>query len=82
MLRGLKIPPTPSLEVCSFCHGERCREARKEVAVVLAICHTLRAQEALSRPYALSGFLEVAHRLLKDGVFVGHDQSIRMGWSS
>jgi hypothetical protein len=47
--------------------------------VVLAIGHALRAHEALGRPYALSGFLEVIHRLIKDGVFVGHDQSIRVG---
>jgi hypothetical protein len=32
----LEIPPTPSLEVCRFGHGERGREAREEVAVVLA----------------------------------------------
>jgi hypothetical protein len=47
--------------------------------VVLSINHALRTQEALSRPYALPGFLEVLHRLVKDGVFVGHDQSIRVG---
>jgi hypothetical protein len=23
----------PGLEVCSFCHGERCREARQKIAV-------------------------------------------------
>ena len=45
--------------------------------MVLAIDHTLRAHEALGRPYALSGFLEVIHRLFEDGVFVGHDRSIR-----
>jgi hypothetical protein len=45
--------------------------------VVLAIGHTLRAHEALGRPNALSGFLEVVHRLFEDGVFVGHDRSIR-----
>jgi hypothetical protein len=45
--------------------------------VVLAIGHTLRAHEALCRPDALPGFLEVVHRLLKDGVFVGHDKSIQ-----
>ena len=50
-----------------------------KVAVVLAFGHTLRAHEALGRPYTLSGFLEVVHRLFKDGVFVGHDQSIRAG---
>ena len=53
----LEIPPTPGLEVCSFGHGERCRKARKEVAVVLAISHALRAHEALSRPDALPSFL-------------------------
>jgi hypothetical protein len=47
--------------------------------VVLAIGHALRAHEALGRPDALSGFLEVVHRLFEDGVFVGHDQSIRVG---
>jgi hypothetical protein len=45
--------------------------------VVLAISHTLRAHEGLSRPDTLPGFLEVVHRLFKNGVFVGHDQSIR-----
>jgi hypothetical protein len=45
--------------------------------VVLAISHTLRAQEALGRPYPLPGFLEVVHRLFEDGVFVGHARSIR-----
>jgi hypothetical protein len=29
--------------------------------------------EALSRPYALPGFLAVIHRLFKDGVFVSHE---------
>jgi hypothetical protein len=48
--------------------------------VVLAIGHALRAHEALSRPDALSGFLEVVHRLFEDGVFVGHDESIRAGF--
>ena len=38
-----------------------------------------RAYEALSRPDALPGFLEVVHRLFEDGVFVGHDESIRVG---
>src|SRR5215208_2071103 len=71
------ILPTPGLKVCRFGHGERRREARKEVAVVLAIGHALRAHEALSRPDALSGFLEVVHRLFEDGVFVGHARSIR-----
>jgi hypothetical protein len=47
--------------------------------VVLAIGHTLRAHEALSRPDTLPGFLEVVHRLFKNGVFVGHHQSIRVG---
>ena len=75
----LEISPTPCLEVYGFCHGERRREARKQVAVVLAIGHTLRAHEALGCPDALSGFLEVVHRFFKDGVFVGHDRSIRTG---
>jgi hypothetical protein len=47
--------------------------------VVLAFSHALRAHEALSRSDALPGFLEVVHRLVKDGVFVGHEQSIRVG---
>jgi hypothetical protein len=33
----------------------------------------------MGRPDALSGFLEVVHRLFEDGVFVGHDLSIRAG---
>jgi hypothetical protein len=73
----LKIPPAPGLKVCRLCHGERCREARKKVTVVLAIGHALRAHEALSRPDALPGLLEVLHSLFEDGVFVGHDRSIR-----
>jgi hypothetical protein len=71
--RRLKIPPTPGLEVCGFCHGERRREACKQVAVVLAFGHTLRTHEALGRPDTLSGFLEVIHRLFEDGVFVSHE---------
>jgi hypothetical protein len=47
--------------------------------VVLAIGHTLRAHQALGRPDALPGFLEVVHRLVKDGDFAGHDRSIRVG---
>ena len=77
MLREIKDPPTPGLEVRRFGHGERRCKARKKITVVLAIGHTLRAHEALSRPDALPGFLEVLHRLLKDGVFVGHELSIR-----
>jgi hypothetical protein len=38
-----EIPSTPSLEICRFGHGERRREARKEVAVVLSVGHALRA---------------------------------------
>jgi hypothetical protein len=75
----LEIPTPPGLEVCSFCHGERRREAREEVAVGLAICHALRAHEALGCPYALPGFLEVVYRPFEDGAFVGHDKSIRAG---
>jgi len=67
----LEISTTPGLKVCCFGHGERRRKARKEVAVILAIGHTLRAHQALGRPDALSGYLEVVHRLFKDGVFVG-----------
>jgi hypothetical protein len=47
--------------------------------MVLAIGHALRAHEALSRPDPLPGFLEVIHRLVEDGVFIGHDPSIRVG---
>jgi hypothetical protein len=54
------------------------RRVRK-VAVVLAIGHALRAHEALGCPDALSGYLEVIHRFFEDGVFVGHDKSIRAG---
>ncbi len=75
----LEIPPAPGFEVCGFGHGERRREARKQVAVVLTIGHALRAHEALGCPDALAGFLEVVHRLFKDGVFVGHERSIRTG---
>jgi hypothetical protein len=57
----------------------RRRKTRKKVTVVLAIGHALRAHEALSRPDALPGFLEVVHRLFEDGVFVGHEKSIRVG---
>ena len=78
MLTG-EIPPTPHFEVCGFCHGERRREPRNEVAVVLAIGHTLRTHQALGRPDALPGFLEIVHRLFEDGVFVGHGQTIRAG---
>jgi hypothetical protein len=65
-----EIPPTPGLEVRGFGHGERRREARGEVAMVLTIGHVLGAHEALS-PDAPSGFIEVVHRLFEDGVFVG-----------
>ena len=81
MLRGLRIPATPGLKVCGFCHDEHRREAREEVTVVLAIGHALRAHEALGRPDTLSGFLEVVHRLFEDGVFVGHARSIRASGS-
>ena len=47
--------------------------------MVFAIGHALRTHEALSRPDALPGFLEVVHRLFEDGVFVSHDRSIRVG---
>ena len=49
-LGRLEIPPSPCLQVCSFCHGERRREARKKVTVVLAIGHALGAHEALGSP--------------------------------
>jgi hypothetical protein len=75
----LDIPPVPCLEVCRFCHGERRREAREEVALVLAIGHALRAHEALGRSDALPGLLEVVHRLFEHGVFVSHKKSIRAG---
>jgi hypothetical protein len=74
----LVIPPTPGLKVCGFCHGERRRKARKEVAVILAIGHALRTHKALGCPDALSGFLKVVHRLIENGVFVGHEKSIRV----
>ena len=74
----LEITPTPSLQVCRFGHGERRREAREEVAVVLTIGHTLRAHEALGRPDTLPGPLEVIHRFFENGVFFGHAQSIRV----
>ena len=69
----LEFPPTPGLKVCCFCQGERCREAGKKVAVVLAFCHALPAHEALGSPYALSGLLEVVQYLFEDGVSVVHD---------
>jgi hypothetical protein len=47
--------------------------------VVLTIGHTLRPQEALGCSDALPGFLEVDHRFFEDGVFVGHEKSIRVG---
>ena len=76
----LKIPPTTRLEIRSLRHGERRREARKQVAVVYAsfASHALRAHEVLSRPDALASFLEVVHRLVKYGVFFGHERSIRI----
>jgi hypothetical protein len=49
--------------------------------VVLTIGHALRTHEALGRPYALPGFLEVVHRLFEDGVFVSHNRSIRTSGS-
>jgi hypothetical protein len=73
----LEIPPAPALQVCSFCHGERRREAHEEVAVILTVRQTLRAHQALSRPDSLSGFLEVVDSLFENGVFIDHDQSIR-----
>jgi hypothetical protein len=47
--------------------------------VVLAIGHALRTHQALGCPDSLSGFLEIVHSLFEDGVFVGHDKSIRAG---
>jgi hypothetical protein len=47
--------------------------------MILAFGHALRAHEALGRPDALPGFLEVVHRLFEDGVFVSHDRSIQTG---
>jgi hypothetical protein len=46
--------------------------------VVLAFGHALRAHEALSRPDALPGFLEVVHRLFENDVFISHERSIRV----
>ena len=77
-LGQLEILAAPGLEVCGFSHRERRREAREEVAVVLAIGHALRAHEALGRPDALSGFLEVVHSLFENGAIVGHEKSIRV----
>ncbi len=48
--------------------------------MVLAFGHALRAHEALGRPDTLPGFLEVVHRFFEDGVFVGHNRSIRTDW--
>jgi hypothetical protein len=78
-MEGLEVASALGLHISHLCHGERRRKAREEVTIVLAIGHALRAQKALSRPDALSGFLEVVHRLIEDGVFVSHDQSIRVG---
>jgi hypothetical protein len=75
----LEISTTPGLKVRRFGHGERRRKASKEVTVVLAIGHTLRAHEALGRPDALASLLEVVHILFEDGIFVGHARSIRIG---
>ena len=47
--------------------------------MILAFGHALRAHEALGRPDALPGFLEVVLRLFEDGVFVNHNRSIRTG---
>ena len=47
--------------------------------MVLTIGHALRGHEALGRPDALPGLLEVVHSLFEDGVFSGHDQIIRVG---
>src|SRR5215208_1358999 len=71
------ILPMPGRKVCRLGHGERRRKASKKVTVVLAIGHALRAHEALSRPDTLACFLEVVHRLVKNGVFIGHDRSTR-----
>jgi len=38
-----RLSATPGLKVCRLGHGERRREAREEVTVVLAIGHALRA---------------------------------------
>jgi hypothetical protein len=46
--------------------------------VVLAIGHSLRAHEALSRLDALPGFLEVVHRLFENDVFISHKRRIRV----
>ena len=45
----------------------------------VALLDALRAHEALGRPDALPGLLEVVHRLFEDHGFVGHDLSIRPG---
>jgi hypothetical protein len=78
---GLKIPPAPGLQVRCFCYGERRRKAREEVTIVLAFGYALRAHEALGRPDALPGFLQVVHRLFEDAVILSHDRSIRTSGS-
>jgi hypothetical protein len=67
-----EIPPTPGLEVRSLGYGERRSESRKEVAVILTSGHAMGAHEALCRPDALPGYLEVVHRLFEN-TFVDHD---------
>jgi hypothetical protein len=47
--------------------------------MVLAFGHALIAYQGDPEPDALSGFLEVVHRLFENGVFVGHVRSIRAG---
>ncbi len=47
--------------------------------MILTFGHALRAHQALGRPDALPGFLEVVHSLFENGVFIGHDRSIRAG---
>jgi hypothetical protein len=58
------------------------RGLKISLAPGLEVCcfgHALRTHEAQSRPYGLTGFLEVVHRFFENGVFVGHECSMRVG---
>ena len=50
----LEIPPASGLEVCGLGHGERGREARKKVAVVLAIGCALKASCSSIEPWDIT----------------------------
>jgi hypothetical protein len=49
-LGELEIPAAPGLEVRRLGHGERRRQAREQIPVVLSIGHALGAHEALPYP--------------------------------